>query len=284
MVELKQYFQQFSGMQVIIAYSGGIDSSLVAKVSFDLFPHHSLAVTAQSPALPPDELAQAISQAQFIGIPHRLVPTNELEDANYAANPINRCYFCKSQLHSKLKAIAQTFPQAVVLDGVNADDLQDYRPGIQASREYGVRSPLAELGITKLEVRQIAKTLGLYWWDKPAQPCLSSRFPYGEPITKAKLERVGKAEAYIRAQGWKGDLRVRSRGDRATIEVPPHRIPEFLQLINFSTLTAVFRSYGFAETELDPTGFRSGKLNQGILPNTPLSVPTHHPFNQTPAQ
>jgi len=262
--QLKHYFQQFQGMQVIVAYSGGIDSSLVAKVSYDAYPTQALAVTAQSPALPPHELDQAISQAQYIGIPHRLVLTEELADVNYASNPVNRCYFCKSELHRKLQAIAHTFPQAVVLDGVNADDLQDYRPGIIASREFGVRSPLAELGITKLEVRQIAKALGLYWWDKPAQPCLSSRFPYGEPITTEKLERVGKAEAYIRAQGWQGDLRVRSRGDRATIEVPAPRIPEFLKLIDLSTLTAVLRSYGFAETELDPTGFRSGKLNQGL--------------------
>jgi uncharacterized protein len=262
--QLHHYLAQFRGSQLIVAYSGGIDSSLVAKVSHDAFPHNSLAVTAQSPALPAHELAQAISQAQYIGIPHRLVITEELADVNYASNPVNRCYFCKSELHSKLQAIAQTFPEAVVLDGVNADDLQDYRPGIRASREFGVRSPLAELGITKLEVRQIARALGLYWWDKPAQPCLSSRFPYGELITKEKLERVGKAEAYIRAQGWQGDLRVRSRGDRASIEVPSHRIPEFLQSIDFPTLTAVFRSYGFAETALDPAGFCSGKLNQGL--------------------
>jgi len=262
--QLNHFFQQFQGAQIIVAYSGGIDSSLVAKVSFDNCPDRSLAVTAQSPALPPYELDQAIAQAQFIGIPHRLVSTDELADANYASNPVNRCYFCKSALHRTLRGIARTFPDAVVLDGLNADDLRDYRPGIKASREYQVRSPLAELGITKLEVRQIAKSLGLYWWDKPAQPCLSSRFPYGEPITQAKLERVGKAEAYIRELGWQGDLRVRSRGDCAKIEVPVQRIPEFLQVIDLPKLSAVFQNYGFIETELDPTGFRSGKLNQGL--------------------
>jgi len=151
-----------------------------------------------------------------------------------------------------------------VVDGLNADDLQDYRPGIQAAKERGVRSPLAEVGVSKIEVRMLSQYLGMPWWDKPSQPCLSSRFPYGEEITIEKLRRVGNAEQYLRDHGWKGDIRVRSIGDTAKIEVPSDRLSELINTIDMSKLTKAFRAYGFTSITLDLEGFRSGKLNDAI--------------------
>lgn len=250
--------------QALIAYSGGIDSTLVAKVAFDVLGDRAIAVTAESPSLLPEDLEDACIQATEIGIPHKIVQTHELENPNYAANPVNRCYFCKSELHDTLKPLAQEWGYPYVVDGVNADDLHDYRPGIQAAKERGARSPLAEVGITKMEVRAIAKYLGLPYWDKPAQPCLSSRFPYGEEITIAKLQRVGRAEVYLRKLGWT-NIRVRSEGDTARIEVMPDQVKEFVLQTDLPTLVTAFQSLGFLYVTLDLEGYRSGKLNQVLL-------------------
>lgn len=247
--------------QALIAYSGGIDSTLVAKVAFDQLGDRALAVTAESPSLLPEDLEDARIQAATIGIRHEVVQTHEMQNPNYTSNPVNRCYFCKSELHDTLKPLALERGYPYVLDGVNADDLTDYRPGIQAAKERGARSPLAEIGITKAEVREISKLLGLPWWDKPAQPCLSSRFPYGEEITVAKLQRVGRAERYLRKMGLT-TLRVRSEGDTARIELPPEQIKEFVLTTDLPTLVAELQSYGFLFVTLDLEGFRSGKLNQ----------------------
>lgn len=257
--QLKALFAEMD--QALVAYSGGIDSTLVAKVAFDVLGDRALAVTAVSPSLLPEDLEDACIQAEAIGIAHELVETHELKNPNYAANPVNRCYFCKSELHDTLKPLAWKRGYAYVIDGVNADDLSDYRPGIQAAKERGARSPLAEVGITKLEVREIAKHLGLSCWDKPAQPCLSSRFPYGEEITLAKLHRVGRAEAYLRKLGLK-TLRVRSEGDTARIELPPDQLKEFVLTMDLPALVERFQALGFIYVTLDLEGFRSGKLNQ----------------------
>ena len=267
MVELKlaQLRNLFMDMeQALIAYSGGIDSTLVAKVAYDVLGDRSLAVTAKSPSLLPEELEDAINQARSIGITHQIVETHEMDNPNYSSNPINRCYFCKSELHDTLKPLALDLGYAYVIDGVNADDLQDYRPGIQAAKERGARSPLAELGITKMEVREIAKSLGLVCWNKPAQPCLSSRFPYGEEITIPKLNRVGRSEIYLRRLGYE-NVRVRSTGDTAKIELPADLIQKFVNNINLVELTKTFQSFGFIYITLDLEGYRSGKLNQ-VLP------------------
>lgn len=255
--------------QALIAYSGGIDSTLMAKIAYDVLGDRALAITAVSPSLLPEDLEEAQIQAATIGIRHERVQTHELENPNYASNPINRCYFCKSELHDTLKPIARDRGYPYVIDGVNADDLQDYRPGIQAAKERGARSPLAEVGITKLEVRELSKALGLPWWDKPAQPCLSSRFPYGEEITIAKLQRVGRAEVYLRRLGLK-TLRVRSEGDTARIELPPDQIKEFVLTTDLPTLVQAFQEFGFTYVTLDLEGHRSGKLNQGLMPPTPV--------------
>ncbi len=262
--QLKAIFCQMD--RALIAYSGGIDSTLVAKVAYDVLGDRTLAVTAVSPSLLPDDLEDAKIQAAQIGIAHRVIETHEMENPNYTSNPINRCYFCKSELYDTLKPLAQEWDYPYIVDGVNADDLQDYRPGIQAAKERGTRSPLAEIGITKLEVREISKALGLTWWDKPAQPCLSSRFPYGEEITVEKLRRVGQAERYLRNFGWK-TLRVRSSGDTARIELPVDEIQSFVARTDLAAIVRVFQDYGFAYVTLDLEGFQSGKLNRVLQPS-----------------
>ncbi len=265
---LSAKYQQLQGLfaemgRALVAYSGGIDSSLVAKVAWDVLGEKALAVTAVSPSLLPEELVEAEDHAQEIGITHKLVETQELSRPGYAANPVNRCYFCKSELHDTLKPLAESFGFDYVVDGVNADDLKDYRPGIQAAKERGVRSPLAEVGLSKLEVRQLAKELGLAWWDKPAQPCLSSRFPYGEEITLEKLQRVGRAEQYLRKLGWR-ELRVRSQDTTARIELPPSQIKQFIAETDLDALVQAWQEWGFTYITLDLEGFRSGKLNQEL--------------------
>jgi pyridinium-3,5-biscarboxylic acid mononucleotide sulfurtransferase len=247
--------------RALVAYSGGVDSTLVAKVAYDVLGDRALAITAVSPSLLPEELEDAQVQAATIGIAHQVVNTHEMDNPAYRANPIDRCYFCKSELHDTLKPLAQKLGYPYVLDGVNADDLQDYRPGIQAAQERGARSPLAELGITKLEVREISAYLGLSWWNKPAQPCLSSRFPYGEEISIAKLQRVGRAEIYLRQLGYE-QLRVRSIGDTARIELPPAQIKEFMATQELEPVVAALQNLGFAYVTLDLEGYVSGKLNR----------------------
>ena len=263
---LQEKYQQLQAIfkemdRTLIAYSGGVDSALIAKVAQDVLGDRVLAITAMSPSLLSEELVEAEEQAASMGISHEIVETQEMENPNYTSNPINRCYFCKSELHDTLKPLALERGYPYVVDGVNADDLRDYRPGIQAAKERGVRSPLAEVGFSKLEVRELSKQLGLAWWDKPAQPCLSSRFPYGEAITLEKLQRVGRAEIYLRKLGYR-NLRVRSEGQTARIELPPEKIQEFIMNMDLSQVVKAFHGYGFSYVTLDLEGYRSGKLNQ----------------------
>lgn len=260
--KLQQLQSIFHDMdRALIAYSGGIDSTLVAKVAHDILGKKALAVTAESPSLMLEDLEAAKSQAKFMGLAHRIVQTHEMDNPDYTSNPTNRCYFCKSELHDTLRplAIAEDYPY--VVDGLNADDLQDYRPGIQAAKERGVRSPLAEVGLSKLEVREMSKFLGLPWWDKPSQPCLSSRFPYGELITTEKLSRVGQCERYLRQLGVR-NLRVRSDGETARIELPPDEIKDFVATVDLAAIVAAFQEYGFTYVTLDLEGYKSGKLNR----------------------
>ncbi|MEH1865672.1 MAG: ATP-dependent sacrificial sulfur transferase LarE [Nostoc sp.] len=267
--QLKALFEEME--QALIAYSGGVDSTLVAKIAYDALGDRALAVTAVSPSLLPEELEDAKIQAATIGIAHKIVQTHEMENPNYTSNPVNRCYFCKSELHDTLKPLALQLGYPYVVDGVNADDLHDYRPGIQAAKERGARSPLAEVGVTKVEVRQLSQQLGLPWWDKPAQPCLSSRFPYGEEITVAKLQRVGRAEIFLRKLGWQ-NLRVRSEDDTARIELSPEQIKEFVLTTDLQKVVSVFQDFGFLYVTLDLEGYRSGKLNQVLNNREVLGV------------
>lgn len=264
LAQLKILFTEID--RALIAYSGGVDSALVAKIAYDVLGDRALAVTAVSPSLLPEELEDAKIQAAMIGIKHEVVETQEMNNPHYTSNPVNRCYFCKSELHDTLKPLAIKLGYPYVVDGVNADDLKDYRPGIQAAKERGARSPLAEIGITKIEVRQISQQLGLSWWDKPAQPCLSSRFPYGEEITINKLQRVGRAEIYLRNLGWQ-NLRVRSENDTARIEISPEKITEFVTNTDLPALVSAFQNLGFMYVTLDLEGYKSGKLNRVLHNN-----------------
>ena len=247
---------------VCVAYSGGVDSALVAAIAFEQQGTRAFAVTGVSPALALHLLEEARHQARWIGIRHQECRTQELQDLAYSSNPVDRCYACKRELHRHLTQVVPNSGGALVVDGVNLDDLGDHRPGIQAAREAGVRSPLAELGIDKSTIRVLSKALGFPWWDKPAQPCLASRFPYGETITAERLKRVGDAEALLITNGFTR-VRVRSQGLAARIEVPQNRIRDLLQLSEAGTLVPELLSMGFTSVSLDLEGLVSGKLNRG---------------------
>ena len=246
---------------VCVAYSGGVDSSLVAAISHEQLGEQALAITGVSPSLAPHLLLEARQQAAWLGMRHQEVSTLELEDPSYTSNPQDRRFACKRELHRHLAPIAAEANGALVLDGVNQDDLGDHRPGITAAREAGVRSPLAELGITKATVRRLSWALGFPWWDKPAQPCLASRFPYGESISSERLQRVGQAEAWLIQQGF-DQVRVRSHGLAARVEVPEERIAELVQPSLRRELVQTHLSLGFTSVSVDVEGLVSGKLNR----------------------
>ena len=251
----------------IVAYSGGVDSALVAAIAAEQLGDRALAVTGISPALAPHLRSEAQQQASWMGIQQQELPTAELNDPAYSSNPDNRCYACKRELHSVIAELVGQLDEqwrgASVLDGVNRDDLGDHRPGIEAARERGVSSPLAELQIDKAGVRALSRALGFPWWDKPAQPCLASRFPYGEGINAERLQRVGAAEAWLRQRGFQ-ELRVRSQGETARIEVPPSALQRLVEEPNRTAVVEALLGLGFSAVSLDLEGLVSGKLNRAL--------------------
>jgi uncharacterized protein len=248
----------------LVAYSGGADSALVALAAHAALGERALAVTARSESLSPAEAEGARELARQIGITHLEISYSELAIPGYADNSPERCYLCKGELFRRLAALSAERGLAAVLDGSNADDLGDWRPGRRAAEEFGVRSPLVELGWDKAAVRAALRALGLPVWDKPSSPCLSSRVPYGEAITREKLEAIGRAEAALRALGFR-ELRVRHHGSVARIELPKADLARVLADGLADEIVARVRAAGFAFVALDLEGLRSGSLNR-LLP------------------
>lgn len=267
---LRSIFQQMGS--VLVAYSGGVDSAFVLAVATEtLGPERVLGVTGVSESLAPYERNEAAEIAQQVGARHRELKTDELSDENYLSNPTNRCYFCKSELFTKLLPLAQAEGLAVVVDGSNADDVGDYRPGMQAGHERGVRSPLQEAGLTKPEIRFLAQARGLRIWDKPAAPCLSSRIPYGQRVTPEKLRQIGEAELYLRGLQLR-NVRVRHHDSVARIEVPRADMPRLLEDGVADGIVQKLKSLGFRHVTLDLQGFRSGGLNDALVGQGPISL------------
>jgi uncharacterized protein len=253
------FITQFKG--VVVALSAGVDSSLVAKLAQKALGDRAIAATAVSESLPPGELDIAKKTAAGIGIKHVIVRTNELQNPSYAANPADRCYYCKDTLYRELRGLAEDLRLEAIMDGTQVDDLDEDRPGRRAAREAGVRSPLLEAGFSKAEVREAAKTLGLSVWDKPAMPCLSSRIPHGQEVTLDKLSAVGEAEQFIKQLTGVRDLRVRHHGTLARIEVRPEDRHIFYDESLMDKIDSELRSIGFANVTLDLRGYRKPRAS-----------------------
>jgi uncharacterized protein len=243
---------------VAVAYSGGTDSTYVLAVARDTLGERALALTADSPSVPRAELAAARAIAADLGVPHVVLPTAELDDPAYRANTPDRCYFCKSNYLDKLLAYAQAHGFAALVDGANADDLGDYRPGQKAARERGVRSPLQEVGLTKAEIRALARARGLPNWDKPAAACLASRIPYGTPVTAGALAQIEVIEERLHRLGFR-QVRVRHHGSVARLELETADLARAVELRE--TIVAAVQEAGFTYVTLDLAGFRSGSMN-----------------------
>jgi uncharacterized protein len=246
---------------VIVAFSGGVDSAYLAYLANDELGERALAVTGDSASYPTFQREIADRLTSDFGIRHKLIVTEEMDDPNYSSNPTNRCYFCKSELYNKLSKLALELGFAVICDGTNSDDLGDWRPGRQAARELGVRSPLVECGFTKADIRELSRRAGLPTWDQPASACLSSRIPYGQVVTIEKLSLIDKAEQALRDLGLR-QVRVRHHGEIARIEVALEEMPHALNPEVASQMSGALKALGFRYVALDLEGYRTGSLNQ----------------------
>ncbi|HDL86102.1 MAG TPA: ATP-dependent sacrificial sulfur transferase LarE [Candidatus Acetothermia bacterium] len=248
---------------VLIAYSGGVDSTFLLKVTSEMLGNRVIAVTARSETYPAGELEEAKKNASVLGVKHIIINTNELDNESFVSNSPERCYYCKKELFSKLLTLAKQYSLNYVADGSNYDDISDFRPGMMAASEFGIRSPLKEALLTKKEIRTLSRKMNLLTWDKPSYPCLSTRFPYGTRITKANLAKVEAAEKFLASFGIK-QLRVRVHGDIARIEVSREDMPALLQEAISSEIVKKFRSLGYTYITLDLQGYRMGSMNEPL--------------------
>ena len=249
----------------LVAFSGGVDSTLVLALAHEVMGERTLAVTAQSASVPNREMKASRQLAKEIGARHLVVRTEEMSNPEYRANPVNRCYHCKTELYSKLKRVAEQNDILTILNGINLDDLGDYRPGIDSAREQGVRSPLVEAEFSKQDVRDLSRAMGLSIWNKPAMACLSSRIPYGQPVTAEKLSRVEQAEDLLLSFGFK-QVRVRHIGTKACIELDQNEIPRYQSDESIQrSVQEKLMALGFSCVVLDSEGYRMGSLNEALL-------------------
>lgn len=249
--------------RVLVAFSGGVDSSFLLKKAVDVLGDGVLAATGVSATYTREERERAEQMARAWGVRHVIIETDELADARFAANPADRCYFCKSELFRKFCDLARAEGIEYVLDANNADDLSDYRPGRKAAQELGVRSPLIEAELTKEDIRALSREMKLTTWDLPASACLASRFPYGQAITEEGLRRVEEAEKFLRTLGFR-QLRVRSHGNLARIEVPAAEIPRLADPAVAGPVTARLKELGYVFVTLDLRGYRIGSMNEAL--------------------
>jgi len=248
--------------KVAVAFSGGVDSTFLSKVSYDILGENSIAITIVSPMNSESEMSDAKEFANQIGIPHALIIDEEIEE-EVLDNPVNRCYFCKKSEFSKIAEKAVELGFNTVFDGSNMDDLSDYRPGMKALQELNIMSPLKEAGLTKAEIRELSRQLGLKSWDKPALACLASRIPYGERITNEKLTKIDKSEAYIRSLGFK-QFRVRTHSDIARIEIAQNELPAIFEPKLMEKISKTLKSYGYLYVALELEGYSIGSMNKVI--------------------
>lgn len=261
LIRLKENLGRLNGL--IIAFSGGVDSTFLLKVAQDVLRERVLAVTARSSTYPEREYREAVAFAERIKAEHLVIESEEMDVEGFADNPPNRCYLCKHELFSKIAEIAAERGTQFIADGSNVDDLGDYRPGMEATQELGVLSPLREAGLTKSEIRELSRQMGLPTWDKPAFACLSSRFPYGQRITREALKRVDAAEQYLLDLGFK-QVRVRDYGDLARIEVAPEERRVFFDEALLDKTYDAFKRIGYKYTALDLKGYRTGSMNESL--------------------
>lgn len=248
----------------VVAFSGGVDSTFLARAAKDALGERALLVTADSESYPTSELAEARRLAASLGMQHVVIRTEEMSNPEYQKNPTNRCYFCKDELFTKLAPLAAKFGTRTLVYGANMDDLGDHRPGMVAAREHGARAPLIEAGLTKVEIRQLSRAVGLPTWDKPSFACLASRFPYGSALTPEKLRQIEAAEEAVRAQGFH-QFRVRHHGEMARLEIAKDEMGRLWEEGRSEAIARSLRALGFSYVTVDLEGYRSGSMNQGLL-------------------
>ena len=266
MTEAASLFELLAGFDsVIVAFSGGVDSAYLAWAATHVLGRdRTLCITADSPSYPDHHRQLALTVARDFGLRHEIVHTRELERADYSANPVNRCYYCKHELYTTLTRIAAERDFSTIVDGANADDRGDYRPGRQAAREFGVRSPLDETNLTKADIRALSHAAGLPTWDEPASACLSSRIPYHSPVSSEKLRMIERAERALREFGFRV-CRVRHHDELARVEIGVDELPRALQPDVSARIVAAIQALGYRQVTIDPRGYRMGSLNEGLI-------------------